>query len=110
MATAGSAPAAVFSYFGVLCEARGERDTDSGSPPGCWTLGLVMTGDPISSRVFTVEVGEGTLGWPGCGTDGFLELSPVLTVSPGIRTFGSLSRVGESAGDSTSAIVSSTLN
>ena len=62
MATAGSAPAAVFSYFGVLCEARGERDTDSGSPPGCWTLGLVMTGDPISSSVFTVEVGEGTLG------------------------------------------------
>ena len=110
MATVGSTwGPAVFSYFGALAARPGDRHPAR----GCCTLGLELTGEPMSSRVLTVEVGEGTLVWPGWGTEGFLrpgEERGNNGASPGIRTFGSLSTTGESEGDSTSAIVSSTLN
>ena len=112
MATLGSVwGPAVFSYFGILFVVVGDRDRDPA--PGCCTLGLLLTGEPISSRVFTVEVGEGTRACPGWGTEGFLipgEERDNTGASPGIRTLGSLSSTGESEGDSTSAIVSSTLH
>ena len=108
MATVGSSwpvSAPVFSYFA-------DRARQSTPPArGCCTRGLVLTGEPISSSVLTVEAGEGTRGWPGCGTEGFLapgEERGKAGASPGIRTFGPLSGTGESDGDSTSAMVSST--
>ena len=110
MATVGSpGGSAVFSYLGILPPRPGDRGRQPAR--GCWTLGLELTGEPISSRVFTVEVGEGTRAWPGWGTEGFLtpgEERDNGGASPGIRTLGS--STGESEGDSTSAMVSSTLH
>ena len=56
-----------------------------------------------------VEVGDGTLGWPGMGTVGTFCFSPTIgdPGSPGMRTLGSLFCVGDPTGVSTSLIVSS---
>ena len=55
-----------------------------------------------------VDVGEGTLGWPGIGTVGIACFSTFGEAgSPGIGTLGSLFMRGDPIGDSTSAIVSS---
>ena len=114
MATVGSSLAAtVFSYLGTLFVRAGDSAGDRAPARGCSTLGLELTGEPISSSVLTVEVGEGTRACPGWGTEGFLapgEERENTGASPGIRTFGSLSGRGESEGDSTSAMVSSTLH
>ena len=53
-----------------------------------------------------VDVGEGILGWPpGIATEGFSGFGDFGSL--GIGTFGS--NVGDPTGDSTSAIVSSTV-
>ena len=59
-----------------------------------------------------VDVGDGILGNPGIGTDGLSvpgEVGISSVVSPGMGTLGSLSRVGEPSGVSTSLIVSPTV-
>ena len=56
----------MFSYLGPSFFRIGER-----VPLGCLTRGLEFVGEPINSRVLTVDVGEGILGTPGIGTDGF---------------------------------------
>lgn len=102
--TAGSG-VSVFSYLGVEFFKIGDK-----VPLGCLTRGRDVVGEPISSNVFIVEVGEGILGTPGIGTEGLRVEGDVGTVSPGIGTFGSLAKVGDSTGVSTSRIVSSTEN
>ena len=67
MGTARSPPPSVFSYFGVQFFKIGVR-----VPLGCRTRGREVVGEPISSRVFIVEVGEGILGTPGIGTAGLV--------------------------------------
>lgn len=100
--TAGS-DVSVFSYFGVCLFFK----IGDSVPLGCLTRGRDVVGDPISSSVLIVDVGEGIRGTPGIGTDGFLVDGDVGMDSPGIGTFGSLENVGDSTGVSTSLIVSS---
>ena len=102
MGTVGSG-VSVFSYLGVLFFKIGDS-----VPLGCLTRGRELVGDPISSSVLIVEVGDGIRGTPGIGTDGFRLEGEVGKDSPGIGTLGSLRNVGDSTGVSTSLIVSST--
>lgn len=104
MGTAKS-PVSVFSYFGLEFFSIGVR-----VPLGCRTRGREVVGEPISSRVFIVEVGEGILGIPGIGTAGLPEEGDAGVFSPGMATLGSLGNVGDSTGVSTSLIVSSKEN
>ena len=69
----------VFSYFGVFFFKIG-----AGVPLGCLTHGRVDVGEPINSSVLIVEVGEGTLGTPGIGTEGLRVEGDVGTFAPEI--------------------------
>ena len=75
--TAGSG-VSVFSYFGVCLFFK----IGDSVPLGCLTRGRDVVGDPISSSVLIVDVGEGIRGTPGIGTDGFLVDGDVGMDSP----------------------------
>ena len=51
------------------------------------TRGRDEVGDPISSSVFIVDVGEGILGTPGIGTEGLRAEGEVGADSPAICNF-----------------------
>ena len=72
----------MFSYFGVFFFKIGDR-----VPLGCLTRGRDEVGDPISSSVLIVDVGEGILGAPGIGTEGFRAEGDVGADSPEIFNF-----------------------